>query len=87
MKQTLVSFNRSDSIDNLIPIDSSVLLFSKPIYATEIHFVNCCHNSCLISFNLLVSCILSGYLERPWSEGPGGGGGGERENKIHKERN
>ena len=40
--------------------------------------------SCLI-FILLVSCILSSYFERPWSEAGMGGGGG-REKKIYNER-
>ena len=61
MKQTLVSFNRNSSINNLIPTDSRLPDLPNTVYATKIHTVNCCQLqfpvrlpffSCHISYHL-----------------------------------
>ena len=62
----------------LIPIASEAPVVCIIVGATELHFINCSYNFCLI-FIFLGSCILSGFFERTVREA--GRGKEEEENR------
>ena len=53
-----------------IPIASEAPVVCIIVGATELHFINCSHNFCLILI-FLGSCILSGFFERITRSGKG----------------